>query len=200
MPGAAVNSDCLPPTTCSAGLVSGSAPSPVGLLTLVASPAGLVAVLWPDDRPMRVPLGPVEAGAGNNEHISRARNQLADYFNGRLRRFQVALDMRGTTFQREVWAQLAEIPHGETRSYGEIAAAIGRPTGSRAVGAAVGRNPLSIIVPCHRVIGKSGSVTGFAGGLDAKRRLLSLESPKDSTLFERSARDKAAEPTRTEMV
>jgi methylated-DNA-[protein]-cysteine S-methyltransferase len=97
------------------------------------------------------------------------------YFAGRLQRFTLPLAARGTAFQQAVWQALCEIPYGETRSYGEIARAIGKPSASRAVGAANGRNPLSIIVPCHRVIGQNGSLTGYAGGLPIKQELLRLE-------------------------
>ena len=162
-------SSCLGP----AHFVSRTIASPIGALTLVAGRAGLVAVLWPKERPGRVPLDPVCEGA--SDHLERAHDQLDTYFAGRLRGFDVPLDIRGTPFQRQVWVALAAIPYGETRSYGAIATAVGRPTASRAVGAAVGRNPLSIVVPCHRVVGISGGLTGFAGGLDVKRRLLALE-------------------------
>ncbi len=107
--------------------------------------------------------------------LRQAEQQLADYFAGTLRRFSVPLDFRGTDFQKSVWAALLTIPFGETRSYSQIACAIGRPRAVRAVGAANGRNPISIIAPCHRVVGADGSLTGFAGGLEAKRTLLELE-------------------------
>ncbi|KFN20548.1 methylated-DNA--[protein]-cysteine S-methyltransferase [Aeromonas bestiarum] len=97
------------------------------------------------------------------------------YFAGRLQRFTLPLAARGTAFQQAVWQALCDIPYGETRSYGEIARVIGKPSASRAVGAANGRNPLSIIVPCHRVIGQNGSLTGYAGGLPIKQELLRLE-------------------------
>jgi len=150
-------------------------PSPVGNLTLVASAAGLVAILWQDDRPDRVPLGGL---TDDPEHgvIVSAERQLRAYFGRTLERFDVPLDFRGTEFQKQVWSALLTIPFGETRSYGEIARQIGRPSASRAVGAANGRNPISIIAPCHRVVGSSGALTGFAGGLEAKRYLLALES------------------------
>ncbi|RYY28287.1 MAG: methylated-DNA--[protein]-cysteine S-methyltransferase [Sphingomonadales bacterium] len=149
-------------------------PSPVGELTLVASDTGLVAILWENDRPGRVKLGPI---AEDNSHaiLIEAERQIAAYFAGSLTRFDVPLDFRGTDFQKSVWAALLTIPFGETRSYGEIAQQIGRPKASRAVGAANGRNPISIIAPCHRVIGATGALTGFAGGLAAKELLLRLE-------------------------
>ena len=149
-------------------------PSPVGTLTLAASDAGLVAILWEDDRPGRVALGRTQA---NDDHpvLVAACEQLARYFAGTLTAFDLPLDPRGTAFQRAVWAALLTIPYGETRSYGAIAAQVGRPSASRAVGAANGRNPLSIVAPCHRVVGSTGALTGFAGGLAAKRHLLALE-------------------------
>lgn len=148
--------------------------SPVGQLKLVASDKGLAAILWEKDDPGRVKLG---AMSEQPDHpvLVEAAEQLAAYFAGTLKRFTVPLDFVGTDFQKQVWAQLLAIPFGETRSYGEIAERVGRPTASRAVGAANGRNPISIIAPCHRVIGATGKLTGFAGGLEAKRVLLELE-------------------------
>ncbi|TCM17137.1 methylated-DNA-[protein]-cysteine S-methyltransferase [Novosphingobium sp. PhB165] len=151
-------------------------PSPVGELTLVASDGGLVAVLWENDDPRRVPLDGLVDGAGHPV-LTQTEAQLGDYFAGRRTVFDLPLDFRGTDFQKSVWHALLTIPFGETRSYREIAEAIGRPTASRAVGAANGRNPVSIIAPCHRVIGSSGKLTGFAGGLEAKAFLLELEGP-----------------------
>ena len=151
-------------------------PSPVGELTLVASDAGLVAVLWPDDGFDRVRLGEMVADDAHLVLIAAAA-QLDAYFAGTRTAFDLPLDFRGTDFQKSVWAALLTIPFGETRSYGDIARAIGQPTASRAVGAANGRNPISIIAPCHRVIGANGSLTGFAGGIEAKRLLLALENP-----------------------
>ena len=149
-------------------------PSPVGELTLIASDTGLTAILWPNDPPSRVPArDPVEAD--DHPILAEAKSQLTAYFAGELKVFTVPLDMIGTDFQKNVWTALLTIPHGETRSYADIARQIGRPTATRAVGAANGRNPLSIIAPCHRVIGKNGSLTGFAGGLQAKEMLLALE-------------------------
>lgn len=148
--------------------------SPVGLLTLAASQGGLVAVLWPNDDPSRVRLGPM---TGQRDHpiLAQAEQQLEAYFAGDLRQFSVPLDFRGTDFQKSVWTALLSIPFGETRSYAAIARMIGRPPAVRAVGAANGRNPISIIAPCHRVVGSDGSLTGFAGGLDVKDYLLGLE-------------------------
>jgi len=147
--------------------------SPVGALRLVASDRGLAAVVWENDRPGRVPLGPM--AQGTNDLLNEAERQLSGYFESAVRAFELPLDFRGTDFQRQVWSALLEIPFGETRSYGDIARSIGRPTACRAVGAANGRNPISIVAPCHRVIGHSGGLTGFAGGIEAKRYLLELE-------------------------
>jgi methylated-DNA-[protein]-cysteine S-methyltransferase len=148
--------------------------SPVGKLKLVASDEGLVAILWQNDRPERVPLGDMADQPGQRVLVETER-QLVEYFAGQRREFELPLDMRGTRFQKDVWEALLGIPCGETRSYGELAKQLGNPAASRAVGAANGRNPISIVVPCHRVIGSSGKLTGFAGGLDVKERLLALE-------------------------
>jgi len=148
--------------------------SPVGKLKLVASDKGLVAVLWENDKPNRVRLGAMMA---DQRHfiLLDAERQLEQYFAGDRKTFSVALDMRGTSFQKNVWEALLAIPFGETRSYGQLAKQLGNSKAMRAVGAANGRNPVSIIVPCHRVIGSSGKLIGFAGGLETKARLLSLE-------------------------
>jgi len=153
--------------------------SMVGKLTLVATDKGLAAVLWENDNPRRVRLGPV---AENKKHpvLMEAETQLDEYFAGKRNRFSVKLDPKGTEFQNKVWDALRTIPFGETRSYGEIAKQIGNTKAMRAVGAANGRNPISIIVPCHRVIGASGRLTGFAGGLAIKEQLLSLEGNRDA--------------------
>ena len=148
--------------------------SPVGRLTLVASDAGIAAILWPDDRPGRVPLE-LEAQDDTHPVLVEAERQLGEYFAGRRTTFAVPLDPSGTAFQRKVWGALMTIPYGQTRSYGQIARQIGHPDAVRAVGAANGRNPVSIITPCHRVIGANGKLTGFAGGLHVKERLLDLE-------------------------
>lgn len=163
-------------------LVQTTLPSPVGELTLVASDAGLVAVLWEDDDPARVRL---EARTEQADHpvLAEAKAQLAAYFAGERQDFTVPLDFRGTPFQRDVWAALLTIPFGETRSYADIARAVGRPTAFRAVGAANGRNPISIIAPCHRVVGANGALTGFAGGLAAKTWLLDHERQSDGSLL-----------------
>jgi methylated-DNA-[protein]-cysteine S-methyltransferase len=148
--------------------------SPLGALRLIGDAHGLQAILFPAQ-----PL-PANARAcaieGAPEALRCAALQLGEYFNGHRTRFELPLSPQGTSFQRQVWTALAAIPFGQTRSYAQVARSIGRPTASRAVGAANGRNPLPIVVPCHRVIGANGSLTGFAGGLEAKRLLLRLEN------------------------
>jgi methylated-DNA-[protein]-cysteine S-methyltransferase len=156
--------------------------SPVGQLKLVASDKGLVAILWHDDKPRRVPLTDLVEDP-RHSILAKTEQQLREYFAGKRKAFDLPLDMRGTTFQKNVWEALLAIPFGQTRSYGELAKQLGAPSASRAVGAANGRNPISIIVPCHRVIGSSGKLTGFAGGLETKARLLGLENG-DQTLFQ----------------
>jgi methylated-DNA-[protein]-cysteine S-methyltransferase len=148
--------------------------SPVGPLTLVATDEGLAAILWERDRPARVRLN-IEREDNRHPMLLETERQLREYFAGQRRQFDIPLDVDGTPFQRKVWTALRTIPFGETRSYGQIASQIGHPAASRAVGAANGRNPLSIVAPCHRVIGSTGKLTGFAGGLDVKAKLLALE-------------------------
>ena len=149
-------------------------PSPVGELTLVASGHGLRAVLWPEDED-RVRLPDTMHRDDTNSVLRAAAAQIREYFEGDRTEFDLPLDVRGTEFQRAAWLALAEIPYGSTASYRDQATRIGRPTAVRAIGAANGRNPLSIVLPCHRVVGSDGSLTGFAGGLDSKRLLLQHE-------------------------
>ena len=149
-------------------------PSPVGKLKLVASNAGLAAILWENDREDRVRLGAMTE-APDHPVLVEAKNQLGEYFAGERTRFDLPLDFHGTDFQKSVWAALLAIPFGETRTYAEIARSLGRPTAFRAVGAANGKNPISIVAPCHRVIGTDGSLTGFAGGVQGKQYLLELD-------------------------
>jgi methylated-DNA-[protein]-cysteine S-methyltransferase len=166
------------PTSRDRTLVSTRVPSPFGELTLVADDDALVAVLWPDEDPDRVPglAGScVVPSAGRHAVLDDARDQLDEYFAGTRTSFDLPLRPVGTPFQLAAWAVLRTIPYGATMTYGEQARQLGDPNKARAVGAANGRNPLSIIVPCHRVTGASGSLTGFAGGLDAKRWLLDHE-------------------------
>jgi len=149
--------------------------SPFGSLTLVGSDAGLRAILWPGDDPARAGLAGVTLEPGPAGVLDEAAAQLDEYFAGTLTAFDLPLDLHGTAFQFVAWKALAEIPYGETRTYAEQAVAIGRPAAVRAVGAANGRNPLSIVLPCHRVVGSDGALRGFAGGLGAKAALLALE-------------------------
>ena len=149
--------------------------SPRGDLGLVATSTALIAVLWPEERDGRVRFA-VEPTDGSNEVLRRTSDQLGEYFEGDRRVFDLPLELRGTEFQREAWQALADIPYGETSTYGKQAVAIGRPRAIRAVGSANGRNPLSIVLPCHRIVGANGKLTGFAGGLDTKRWLLVHES------------------------
>jgi len=152
--------------------------SPVGPLTLAGVGTTLLHLRMADQshEPNRGSWQPAEDGA-----FADVAEQLDAYFAGSLTHFDVDLRLDGTDFQRRVWSALLTIPFGDTRSYGEIAAQIGSPTASRAVGMANGRNPISIIVPCHRVIGSTGSLTGYGGGIDRKRALLSLEKDRVST-------------------
>lgn len=152
--------------------------SPVGRLTLIASGDGdascLAAILWENERPGRVRLAEARETA-SHPVLDLAARQLGEYFAGLRTAFDLPVCPDGTGFQQAVWRALTSIPYGRTRSYSELASEIGRPEACRAVGAANGRNPLSIVVPCHRVIGKSGYLTGFAGGLATKAALLDLE-------------------------
>ena len=149
--------------------------SPVGKLKLVASSEALVAVLWEREKPNRVKLEIPELDP-HHPLLLVTEDQLSEYFAGHRTQFDLPLKPRGTQFQMRVWQALREIPFGQTRSYMDLARAIGSPEAIRAVGAANGKNPLSIIVPCHRVIGADGSLTGFAGGLQVKAALLALEA------------------------
>ena len=160
--------------------------SPVGTLTLVATDDGLAGILWENDWPNRTPLD-IGARADSHPVLVETERQLGEYFSGRRKEFALTLDVDGTAFQQKVWNALRTIPFGETRSYGDIAKQIGNPAAMRAVGAANGRNPVSIVVPCHRVIGSNGSLTGFGGGLEAKAQLLELEGARAATLKAESA-------------
>lgn len=146
--------------------------SPVGELRLVATAAALIGVYFPHHK-----RAPALDARDSDRHdvLDLAERELAAYFGGEPVRFSTPLAPVGTAFQRAVWSALLAIPLGETRSYAALARAIGRPTASRAVGAANGLNPLSVFVPCHRVIGAGGALTGYAGGIDSKRWLLDHE-------------------------
>lgn len=149
--------------------------SPIGVLTLVASDEGLTHVLFEGEELVDAGLPDDLPEANDDPTLEAAAGQLGEYFAGSRREFDLPLDLHGTDFQKDAWRALAAVPYGETRSYGEQAEAIGRPGAFRAVGAANGRNPIPVILPCHRILGADGSLTGFAGGLDTKRRLLNLE-------------------------
>lgn len=153
--------------------------SPVGPLRLAADETGLRLIEFPDPRH---PVSPDDDWEeGDNAVLATARMQLGDYFAGRRRTFELPLAPQGTEFQQRVWRALRTIPYGATISYRDLAERIGKPSAMRAVGAANGRNPLPIVVPCHRVIGADGTLTGFGGGLPTKRFLLELEGalPRD---------------------
>lgn len=146
----------------------------------MASDSGLAAILWENDNPRRVPVNLV-AEVPDHPVLIETEKQLREYFAGQRQVFSVPLDFGGTEFQNQVWQALLSIPFGETRTYTEIARQIGKPAAVRAVGAANGRNPISIIAPCHRVLGSTGNLTGFAGGLQAKAHLLALEGAANAT-------------------
>ena len=159
--------------TTAPGLFQGVIESPLGPLTALACDAGLMG-LWFESQ--QHSPGMLEAPVDDAQRwIAQAREELALYFAGRLREFEVALAPQGTAFQEAVWRRLCAIRCGDTVSYGRIARDLGSPQASRAVGAAVGRNPISIIVPCHRVIGENGTLTGYAGGLHRKQALMDVE-------------------------
>lgn len=146
--------------------------SPYGPLTLVADD-GVLCGLYMAGQRHRPPEE--SFGARDDTLFRAAEEQLDAYFAGELKEFSLQLRLHGTDFQRSVWEQLCVIPYGETRGYGELAALLGNPKASRAVGLANGKNPVSIIVPCHRVVGASGDLTGYGGGIERKRRLLDFE-------------------------
>ncbi|WP_445166363.1 methylated-DNA--[protein]-cysteine S-methyltransferase [Mycolicibacterium sp. Dal123E01] len=158
--------------------------SPVGPLTLAGTGSTLMHLRMVDQthEPDRSGWRPTDS-----EIFAEAVEQLSAYFTGELTEFELDLNLGGTEFQRKVWTALLTIPYGETRSYGEIAMQIGSPTASRAVGTANGRNPIGIIVPCHRVIGSTGGLTGYGGGINRKKALLALEKgrmPAELSLFD----------------
>lgn len=144
--------------------------TPIGTLQLYSNGTALTAIDWPDEQIVQS-----EAVEKDDAVLRETKRQLTQYFDREREQFDIPLDAAGTDFQRAVWDSLRQIPYGEQRTYGDIAHSIGRPKAVRAVGAANGRNPIPIIVPCHRVIGSNGTLTGFAGGLALKRELLALE-------------------------
>jgi methylated-DNA-[protein]-cysteine S-methyltransferase len=147
--------------------------SPVGRLRLIASPDALVGVWFEHGRDAA--RGTPTLARGHNAVLERTRIQLEEYFTGTRREFDLPLEPRGTEFQRRVWQRLTRIGYGDTTTYGALAAELGNPKGSRAVGLANGSNPIPIVIPCHRVIGADGSLTGYGGGLHRKQALLDLE-------------------------
>ena len=147
--------------------------SPVGELLVLRDDTGLRGLYFPDH--VRGPQHDPQ-WERDDEAMTDVRAQLAEYFTGTRRAFDLPLSPSGTAFQERVWKGLVELPYGTTTTYGALATAIGAPGSARAVGPAVGRNPLSILIPCHRVLGSTGALTGFAGGLTAKRALLDLEA------------------------
>ena len=148
--------------------------SPVGPLTLVGDGTALIGLYF--DGHLRTPRV-TDLGPRVDDGFETTKQQLAEYFAGTRREFDLELAPRGSAFEKQVWAMLTKIPYGETRTYGQLAAELGDPGAAQAVGNANGWNPISVIVPCHRVVGTSGGLTGYAGGLDRKRFLLSLEEP-----------------------
>ena len=148
--------------------------SPVGQLKLVANEQALVAILWDNENPKRVRLAELIEDV-SHPILLNTQQQLIEYFSGQRKVFDILLDFEGTDFQKQVWSALLTIPYGETRSYKQIAQQLGNEKAVRAVGAANGKNPISIVAPCHRVIGAGGALVGFAGGLDKKEILLRLE-------------------------
>ncbi|EMY34710.1 methylated-DNA--protein-cysteine methyltransferase [Arthrobacter crystallopoietes BAB-32] len=151
--------------------------TPIGELTLVAEEGALTAIYFPSHK--RLPDA-AAFGERTDEGFGEAKRQLCEYFAGERREFSLPLAPKGDAFQLKVWELLRAIPYGQTRSYGQLAAALGDPHLAQAVGNANGRNPLSIVVPCHRVVGADGSLTGYAGGLERKRFLLELEEPAET--------------------
>lgn len=152
--------------------------SPVGELKLVASARGLAGILWENDKASRVPHLNCASPDDTNLVLLEVERQLMEYFEGTRKKFTLPLDFVGSDFHRKVWNALLEIPYGETRTYGQLAKEVGEASMARAVGAANGKNPISIVAPCHRVIGANGKLTGFAGGLKTKAFLLNLEANK----------------------
>ena len=165
--------------------------SPVGQIKLIGSDKGLAAILWENDNPTRVRIQTNMENA-NHPVLVETAQQLREYFDGQRKIFSITLDFFGTEFQKKVWEALLTIPYGETRTYGQIALQLGNLKAVRAVGAANGKNPISIIAPCHRVIGASGGLTSFAGGLANKALLLNLENSKTnvSKRWDATASDK----------
>ena len=157
-------------------LYSTTHPTPVGVLTLIASDQGLRAILWPKESSRRAGIANRPRRDPDHPILRQTATQLDEYFDGTRTAFNLPLALAGTRFQLAAWRALADIPFGSTTSYGQQAAALGIPTAARALGAANRANPVCIVLPCHRVIGADGSLTGFAGGLETKQWLLDHEA------------------------
>lgn len=168
-----------------AGAATGAVDSPLGPFSVVCTANGLLAVRYPQSPPL-APCAPATSVA--EALLAQALAELHGYFAGALRRFTVPLDLQGTAFQRAVWQAVIEVPFGETRGYGSIAAQLGRPAAARAVGHANGANPVPIVVPCHRLIGADGALRGYGGGLPIKRWLLDHEQALTPTPLPGSGR------------
>lgn len=149
--------------------------SPVGHLKIVTNDKSLLAVLWDNEKPNRVKLEQMEEKK-SHPLILETEKQLNEYFHNQRKNFDLPIEPKGTSFQQNVWALLNQISYGNTCTYKDIAQQMNQPNAVRAVGTAIGRNPISIIIPCHRVIATNGGLAGFAGGLDRKKTLLDLES------------------------
>lgn len=154
--------------------------SPLGSLLLAASGQGLCGLYFDEHRHFRGPQHWV--ASDDHPHLRRAAEQIDEYFAGRRRTFDLLLDLTGTSFQRKVWEQLAQVPYGVTASYLLHAQAVGAAHAVRAVGTAIGRNPVSIIVPCHRIVASNGALAGYAGGLERKRSLLAFEAARSGAM------------------
>jgi len=164
--------------------------SAIGPLTVLASESGICSIFFDDERDGPCAIGGGAADEAATSVLRRALEQLAQYFEGVRTAFELPLDLAGTPFQMRVWAEVVRIPYGKTASYGELARRVGSASGARAVGGANARNPLPIVVPCHRVVGARGQLTGFGGGLARKAFLLDLESggaPAHDSIAGRSA-------------
>jgi len=147
--------------------------SPVGWLDIYFNERAITGLYFRGGKHI-LPKSPVDALL-QNPVVAQVKKELDEYFKGKRRDFTVPIEMRGTPFQKFVWDRLLQVDYGEIKTYADIAKELGKPTASRAVGGAVGKNPISIIVPCHRIVGTSGKLTGFAGGIEAKKLLLELE-------------------------
>ena len=180
------------PTT--SPLYSATHSTPVGELTLIASDQGLRAILWPKESSRHAGIANRRRRDPDHPILTQTAAQLDEYFAGTRTTFEIPLDLEGTRFQVAAWRALADIPFGSTTTYGRQAAALGIPTAARAVGAANGANPVCIVLPCHRVIGADGSLTGFGGGLKTKQWLLDHEARVSMTTIVSTPRWQSPQP------